>query len=399
MSQTSSMNLTCPLVSEDLIAKSEKIQILGEGSFGNVALYNTPLGRRVVKETKTEDKSIGYPPDFLTEVDMLFKLTPIKSVVKILGVCFDNDKKKGYLLLEPLDCNLAEWIRRNNFEQRIAQLPNIIKLIGGAIAMMHHFSLVHNDIKLNNILVNDKENFFKLADFGHAIHVTDSTSHYCGIRQYRPPVATNIYKSEFWAFMVVLVEVIIGNRLIVKKEDVESFYRPYISKTESNRLKFDLVTYLKSALTRGQFEMIPLSFWDFINPLINGEEIRIIECLSKIGTILNINVIDDVSKCISKSVEIHPRFNVIENEFRNRFKNIQLLKYFERFSRLYNKFLSIILEEQNLTDLDLKYYAEVVFVIIARGKALGFEYFNNQDKFLLFQRAFLMKVGYQIVVI
>lgn len=403
MSETSSINSTCPFVPNDFIGKSEKIQNLGSGSFGNVALYNTPLGRRVVKETKTEDKSLGYPPDFLTEVDMLFKLRSVKTVVTILGVCFDNDKKKGYILLEPLDINLSEWIKRNSFEQRIAQIPNIITMVGGAIAMMHHFSFIHNDVKPNNILVkrdNDtKDYIFKLADFGHATHVTDSNSHYCGIKQYRAPVATNIYKSEFWAFMVTLIEVIIGNRLMTKDDDVLNFYKPYLSRTDTNRMKFDLSTYLKSIITREQFEKIPSNFWTFVDPLINGQDIRINECLSKIGIILNINVINEVNKSISRSVDIHPRFNIIEDEYKNRLKLVQLSKYFDKFSRLYNKFLRLILEEQNLSDIDLKYYAEVAFIIIARGKAIKFEYFNNQDKFLLFQRAFLMKVGYQIVLL
>lgn len=405
-SHQSPINSTCSFVPSDFINKSERIQTLGSGTFGCVALYNTPLGRYVVKETKIADKSLGYPSDFLAEVDMLIKLRPIKTVVTLQGVCFDNDKKKGYILLEPLDSNLSQWARSTPYEQRVAQLPNIIVMVGGAISMMHHFSFIHNDVKTNNILVRKdpgtSETMFKLADFGNSVYITDASISYCGIEQYRPPQKRDIYTSEFWAFMVSLVEVILGgNRLVVINENEKaiSFYQPYIT-THLGRMRFDLARYLRTTLTTsGQFEMIPAAFWTFINPLINSQDISINECLSGIGISLNINVINEVYKSISKSVKIHPRFTIVENEFRNRFRSADLIKYFDRFSRLYNKFLSLAPENQHLSDNDLKHYAEVAFVIIARSKAVEFEYFRNQDIFLLFQRAFLMKVGYQIAVI
>ena len=403
-SHQSPINSTCSFVSSDFINKSERIQILGSGTFGCVALYNTPLGRYVVKETKIADKSLGYPSDFLAEVDMLIKLRPIKTVVTLQGVCFDNDKKKGYILLEPLDSNLSQWARKTSFDQRMTQLPNIIVMVGGAIAMMHHFSFVHNDIKTNNILVRKDretdENIFKLADFGNSVYVTDPSICYCGIEQYRPPQKCNIYISEFWAFLVSLIEIIIGGKRLVTTKKAIDFYQPYISTSHLGKIKFDLARYLKTALTEeGQFQMIPSTFWTFVGPLINGEDTCVSECLSRIGISLNINVINEVDKSISKTVKVRPRFSVVENEFRNRLRSVELSRYFERFSRLYNKFLSVTPENQYLNDLDLKHYAEVAFVIIARSKAGEFKYFKDQDIFLLFQRAFLMKVGYQIVVI
>lgn len=399
---------TYSFVSSDFINKSEKIQILGSGTFGCVALYNTPLGKYVVKETKdfnVNDKrhmSLGYPSDFIAEVDMLIKLRPLKTVVTLQGVCFDTAKKKGYILLEPLDSNLSQWARKTSFEERIAQLPNIITMIGCTIAMMHYFSFAHNDIKTNNILVHRNaetgEYIFKLADFGHSIYITDHSVHYCGIEQYCPPQPRGIFTSEFWAFMVSLVEVIIGNHLVTTEKAI-NFYRPYITITHLGRTIFDLSRYLQSKLKPEELKMIPSEFWKFVNPLINGSDSCITECLSQIGISLNINVIDEIYKNISRSVEIHPRFSIIENEFRSRFRSANLTKYFERFSRLYNKFLSLTPSDQHLSDTDIKHYAEVAYVIIARSKAGKFVHFNDSDMFLLFQRAFLMSVGYQTVVI
>jgi serine/threonine protein kinase len=403
MSEKNSSSSACNFVSNDFINKSKEIQLLGSGTFGRVALYNTPLGKHVIKGSKIEHKSLGYPSDFLTEVDMLFKLRPIKTIVNIQGVCFDTDRKKGYIVLEQLDCNLSQWIKQTPFEQRIDQMYNIINHIGATIAMMHHFSFIHNDIKPNNILVKKHKKtgkyIFKLADFGSAVHVTDPSVHYCGLRQYLPPLATNIYKTEFWAFMISLAEVIVGYKLVIKEEEHTNFYRPYLSTTNLNRMKFDLSKYLESALDKERFQMIPDVFWTFIDPLINGQDVKISDCLSKIGIVLNINLINEVNKSISKAVRIHPRFSVVADEFKNRLKSIHLLRYFDKFSRLFNKFLSLIPDDQNLSDTDLKYYAEVAFVIVTRSKADRFRYFENLDTFLSFQRAFLIKIGYQIILL
>jgi serine/threonine protein kinase len=359
----------------DFINKSKKIQSLGSGTFGYVALYDTPSGRYVIKETKVEDKSLGYPSDFLAEVDMLIKLRFIKNVVSIQGVCFSDNRKKGYIILEPLDSNLSEWSRRTPFNERMKQLPNIIKTIGSTIAIMHHFSFVHNDIKPNNILV--KEDVFKLADFGNSLHITNPNIQCCWVEQYRPPARKDIYVSEFWAFMVSLVEVITGKKVVT------DFYRPYW-----NGIKFDLSTYIKSSL-EDDFRLIPSIFWKFINPLINGKNVTISDCLLRIGIALNTNLIGDINENISKMTEI----KVIDYEFKNRLTLLHVPDRFERFTRLYNKFLSLTPE------LNDKRYAEVAFAIVARSKAVQFEYFQDLSTFLLFQRTFLMTIGYQINII
>lgn len=404
MTERWSANPSCSNISSDFINKSVEIKSLGSGTFGRVALYDTPLGQGVIKETKVEDKSLGYPSDFLTEVDMLFKLRPIKSVVSIKGVCFDNDKRKGYILLEPLDCNLSQWYTKTPFKERISQLLNIITMIGGTIGIMHHLSLVHNDLKPNNILVKEEDDglIFKLADFGTSAYIIDPNVHYCGIEQYKPPKISDIYHSEFWAFMVSLVEVIIGKKLVnIKKEDkCTLFYNSYLTPSISGmRPKFELPRYLKSVLTTKEYKMIPSKFWIFIDNLINGQDTNITNSLYKIGINLNTNLINEVSKCISRAVPIQPRFNLIEKEFKEKFTNVQLSsRYFDRFSRLYNKFLSLISEKQHLSSIDLRYYAEVAFVIVARSKAIKFDYFEEQEQFLLFERAFLNLIQYQTVI-
>lgn len=397
MSERCSEKINSSFISNDFLDKSIEIKSLGSGTFGRVALYDTPLGQLVIKETKIDHKSLGYPSDFLTEIDMLFKLRPVKTVVTIEGVFFDKDRRKGYVLLEPLDCNLSQWYSNNTFDFRISQLLNIITMVGGAIATMHYFSFVHNDLKPNNMLVKESgEMIFKLADLGTAAYIKDTNVHYCGIEQYKPPKIKNIFHSEFWAFMVSLVEVIIGKRLvnIKKDESCNLFYNLY---TKNN--KFDLSTYLKSVLTKQQYDKIPTKFWIFVDDLINDRETNIIDALDKIGINMNQDLLNQVDKCISKEVPNQKRFRMIESEYRQKFINVGLsARHFDRFVRLYNKFLDTVPSTQHLSSIDFKYYAEVAFIIIARNKATKFDYFTDQEEFLLFERAFLTLIQYQTVI-
>lgn len=393
------MNSACSFVPRDFLARSTRRQTLGEGTFGTVTLYDTPDGPRVVKETKLQDKSLGYPPDFLNELDMLIKLKPVKSVVTLHSFCFDNDQKRGYILLEPLDSNLSRWARRTPFEERIRLIPTLITTIGGALGVMHYFNLLHNDIKTNNILVDtvDGETIFKLADFGKSYYVTSNNLQYGGIDRYSPPEDRDVFSSELWGFMVCLIEVIIGGYKMISGESPSSFYSKYTSMSSRGKIRFDLPKFLRSRLSNDEIELIPRSFWNFIEPIIRYHPITMAGALSRIGISLNSNVINNVDRLISKSCPTQYDFRIVEKRFRNKFYYLDMMDRFERFSRLMNKFL--LLFYQPLQTIDLLKYAEVAFVIIGKKKVKKFTYFEDQDTFLLYQRVFLMTIGYQIYIL
>lgn len=390
------MNPTCSLVSTDFLNKSVQLTTLGEGTFGSVFLYKTPRGKLVVKETKMQHKSLGYPPDFLNEVDMLVKLKSVKSVVDIEAICFDNEERKGYLFMEPLQCNLAEWAKKTSFKNRMQHIRNLIIMIGGALGIMHHFSLIHNDMKTNNILVNEDHNgpIFKLADFGKSCHVLNPDMRYHGIAKYRPPTSQDVYHSELWAFMVVLVEVILGGQRMVVGSDISDFYNEYSSYTSYGRDRFEMREYLSKHLSRENYRMIPDDFWDFVKPIYRGRDTDVITMLNNIGISLNNRVIESVDKCISREVPYQRDFYIVEGKFRRQFRLLGMTSMYSKFVQLFNKFLTLL--DQSLTPIDLKYYAEVAFVIIAQRKVKHFEYFEDLDTFLKFQRAFLITIGYQI---
>lgn len=386
------MSYTIP---SDFIERSTKLETLGEGTFGSVSLYDTPLGRCVVKETKLSHRSLGYPPDFLNEVDTLMKLRPLKTVVTIKAVVYDEHQRKGFLCMEALDCNLSEWSRRNPFHRRIEYLGNIIEMIGSTLAMMHYFSLIHNDMKTNNILVQETSTgpFFKLADFGKSRFLTDSDAAYGAIEKYRPPASTSVYHSEYWAFMVSLTEVILGGHRMVNMESVDEFYEKYSKRSG----RFDLKRYLKNNLTSEEFAAIPRDFWKFVEPVLRSRRARVVGGLSDISVHLNMNTVHEIDACISREGSIDGQFFTIRNEFKQRFAEVGASDEFPRFTRVFNKFLSSI--DQPVKKLYLKRYAEVAFVTVAPKKVTELNYFDDMHEFLLYHRAFLTSIGYQINVL
>lgn len=376
---------------KDFIIKSKKLETLGEGTFGTVCLYDTPLGRYVVKTTKISDKSLGYPSDFLTEVDALIKFRCLNNIIKLSAVFFDGEDKKGYILLEQMDSNLSIWSKKNSFSKRIECLPNAIKQIGGVLRIMHTFKFVHNDMKTNNILVKYQsgETIFKLADFGKTCYVREgSRNEYGAIEKYKPPMHTNMYSSEYWSFFVVITEMLLGGTRMVNIGNTETFYYQYWTDN-----KFDLVRYLKKTLTLEEFKQIPQIYWDISYPITRDLSASLISVMSTLDPI-DSSKIREITKTISKSEPKHEDINKIYNEFREYFRHIGLENYLERFVRLLNKF--IICVKEPLDRETLRCYAEVAYVIIAKSKAENYNVFKNQNDFLTYQRAFITKLKFQI---
>lgn len=427
-------------VDADFLDKSTKVKDLGEGTFGSVALYETPKGRYVIKQTKLSNKSPGYPPDLLAEIDMLMKLRPLENVIRLEGACFDSKEKKGFMLLEYLDTDLGRWIKHNDFNRRMKYLPRLISQIGGVLELMHRFGFIHNDIKSNNILVKETSNgpIFKLADFGKAAQVSDERKPYGGIERYRPPAHSNIYYSESWAFMICLTEVVIGHKL-ARHMSIKDFYNIYMVKNN-----LDLKRYIKRQLEGDDCDDIPRSFWKVVYPIIDDYHLQQDRRRHGKYRKFDLNGLSGlssrsfrlVSEGLSRPERTHPGFIEIKDEFYKYFVQIKSEQLFESFAYLMNKFLW---NGPSLNPASIKCYAEVAMIILIKNKTrptsfkktslsfvpphnpllspsmYGFGshrttsrtggldedewiYFDSLNMFLEFERAFLAVLGFQVII-
>jgi len=400
------MPTICSFADPDLLSKSRKLSDLGSGTFGSVALYETPLGKYVVKETRKSDQSFGYPPDFITEIDALFKFRPIATIIQIEGVCFDTSQRRGFILLEAMQTNLRKWFLDASYEKRLEALPHLISQIGGALAIMHKMGFVHGDIKHNNVLANSGTDF-KLADFGKCTYVTNLHSHYGAISRYQPYQHGTIFYDELYAFCVVLVETIIGANMISlprgasdQEEDkvIRNFYRQYRLLTTG---AFDVQTFLKERLDREKFKMIPDIFWGYVLPIFINMDGDANKALTRVGLSISTQTLQSVRDNVSVQETLHPKLELVQKRILKILNNVSYRKagrYMSLFERLMSKFL-YSKKGSRINDEGIKYYSEVALVIILGKRYNHPDLFENEAQLLLLQRSFLEVVGYQSIVL
>ena len=379
------------LLSDDDFSECEYIKDLGQGTFGSVALYNTPAGECAIKESVKSSNKVGYSPAFLNELDTLRKFSAVEGIVNLRGVYFSQESGTGYILLENMDENLKQWFKRTPIRERLEHLPDIIRSIGEALGVMHSFSYIHNDIKPNNILVKDGK--FKLADFGHSMHISNNYGQYAGLVEYHPPVTRNVYNTETWALMVVLIEVIIGKSMISSRSAHASFYK----KHSSRRGIFNAPAFIRTCLTEDEFDTIPNEFWEFIQPLLSGAE-SIYPCLGNMGCVIHNDTLKNVGRGLSRRVDIDSRTKGVSKVYSSElcysngpYKDPKKVKMFENIMALF-----LLRGGTELDETDILMYGEVVLSLVLRGRLKRLTRFKNHKDFLIFQRALLSVIGYQI---
>lgn len=395
----------CSISGIDLIHKSVNLGDVGEGTYGTVSLYDTPQGKLIIKKTKLDERSLGYAVDFLTEIDMLLKLRAMSNVVKLYDMCFDIYGKKGYIVMEPLTTDLKRWYRTVSIETRITHLSDLIRGVGGTLAVMNSFTLIHNDIKPNNILVRvaGDELMFKLSDFGKSARVTPETV-YGGIDTYVPPgTRHNVYFVEYWAFLIVLMETIIGKRLnkisLSSSIEMSAYYKLMVIDN-----KFPIKKILQDNLSGEQYALIPDIFWKFVQPLIccdcyNADNnCAIVDGFVAAGVQFSPTVVAEVAASISRVVPDQPVLLTLGDEFKKRIVSKHPEVIYENFRRLVNKFFS--LDTYQYDEITIKRYAEVALIIALRHHRIsGYKYFSDVATFIMYQRHFLSTIDYQIIII
>lgn len=293
------------------LSSFKSIDTLGKGAFGEVKSYNT--GKRVVAIKKISMKEgRGVPLTLLMELDMMRKFSSLNSVVDIYGISMDSIRKTGdrfgYIIMEKLDTDLMNWLLRTNFKNRMSELHSIIRRVGGTLAVMHRYGIVHNDFKNNNVLISFSRDGmrYKLTDFGKSRYVDSRYMYYDGLEIDSPPYTCDVFHSEYYAFVVNMIKVIDHDRIISgKKEDFYNKYRMKegICKQLFKGVKTDFIDfplYLSEILSSDEYNAIPDFFWKFITPLVLDKESTIEDGLREIGIGLSKEVLDMVNGSIAK---------------------------------------------------------------------------------------------------
>ena len=102
----------------------------------------------------------------LTEIELLKVIGSHPHIIKLIDVL--EDDKHFYVVLEYLEGrDLFEFMNRNFMNETKAR--KIVYSVFRAVKYLHNFGIVHRDIKLENIVMNSRDNLKalpKLIDFG-----------------------------------------------------------------------------------------------------------------------------------------------------------------------------------------------------------------------------------------
>ncbi|KAG4914070.1 hypothetical protein JHK82_054652 [Glycine max] len=264
----------------------EKI-CLGRGSTGQVYRGVLPSGQLVAIKHLTKSNT---SESFTREVEGLSRLRH-PNLVCLFGSCIEGDER--YLVYEfCANGNLAQHLLRRDSHLTWETRVRILRDCSYALKYLHHHiegCVVHRDIKLTNILLNEKYQA-KLSDFGLAkvMGITESKvfTDVRGTIGYMDPEYMSNAKltcaSDVYSFGIVALQILSGQKVIELDLDAR-----------------DQLTRKARDVSMGKR---PLS--DFEDPRLNGKVDK-----ADFEAILQIAVL-----CVAKSSKGRPTIELVFEE-------------------------------------------------------------------------------------
>ena len=196
----------------------EIIKKIGDGGMAFVYKAKDILLNRIVAvkvlrpEFVDDDEFLGK---FKREAEAVASLSH-PNIVNVYDV--GEDGKVHYIVMEYIDGqNLKEIIKNEGTLDEYTSL-DITKQIAMALSAAHKKGIIHRDIKPHNILISNEGRVVKVADFGIAKAVSNSTMtnigsiigsvHYFSPEQAKGKFVSN--NADLYSLGIVLYEMIIG---------------------------------------------------------------------------------------------------------------------------------------------------------------------------------------------
>lgn len=184
---------------------------IGRGAFGTIRLAEEKRTKRkvVLKILRKKDmQEARFEDQVRREVELH---THLVHPHIIRAYAFFQDNQYMYLVLEyASQGSLKEVLKHRPLKN---EAPRIIRQLCLALQYLHDHDILHRDVKLENILL-DESGAVKLADLGWAVRTKKRRTTVCGTEEYFAPevVAKRPYgpKVDVWCVGVVAHELLLG---------------------------------------------------------------------------------------------------------------------------------------------------------------------------------------------
>ena len=229
--------------------KFEKLETLGEGSFGKVLLvkeinpknsldskkYAIKTNKRLIHKSDDPNNLKIENPMEINHLE-LRELTNMRknnhpNLINLEDFHISEVDNEIWKLMEYIHLNLGTFFKKNKNNKKVMNEKFFKKIsyqILDGINYLHKNRIMHRDLKLDNILYDDKKNIIKIIDFGLSRQFDyDINSEYTivGTRPYRPPevpLGSKHYDNSFdiWSIGCILVEICTQLYLFAAKDSL-----------------------------------------------------------------------------------------------------------------------------------------------------------------------------------
>jgi len=248
-----------PLKMERFLIKSQKLELLGEGSFGEVfkmndSTVNKTVAVKMLKPVYGIDQKV-FRKLIENEVDILKHL---QENCQSYFSCYHDYLKKGnnhVIVMEFLDqyydldrfiCTRVDWT--NGKSWNLSQLKKIqLNLIKG-LTVLHQSGIAHNDLKSENIMINPNTLDIKYIDFGGACFGNNCThedsaniatleyASYERLNYITKPNLKQLQSADRWALGMTFYDLILGCRAVQNQiKNVDFWIRKAMIRKEFKR--------------------------------------------------------------------------------------------------------------------------------------------------------------------
>ncbi|KAE9590337.1 putative protein-serine/threonine kinase CMGC-CDK-CRK7-CDK9 family [Lupinus albus] len=211
----------------------QKLDKIGQGTYSSVfQAREVESGRmfalKKVRFDNLQPESIRF---MAREITILRRLDH-PNIMKLEGIITSRQSNSIYLVFEYMEHDLAGLVSRPDIMFTDSQIKCYMRQLLSGIEHCHVRGIMHRDIKVSNILVNN-DGILKIADFGLANTISPNNKHPLTSRVvtlwYRPPEllmgSTNYGVSvDLWSVGCVFAELYLGKPILKGRTEVEQLH-------------------------------------------------------------------------------------------------------------------------------------------------------------------------------
>ncbi|KAE9605077.1 hypothetical protein Lal_00036681 [Lupinus albus] len=212
----------------------EKLDKIGEGTYSSVFQAREIETGRIVALKKVRFNT--FQPEsirFMAREIIILRALDHPNIMKLEGIITSHLSNSIYLVFEYMEHDLAGLLSSPNIKFSDSQIKCYMRQLLSGIEHCHLRGIMHRDIKVSNILVNN-EGVLKIGDFGLANAVSPNNKHPLTSRVvtlwYRPPellMGSTQYgvSVDLWSVGCVFAELFLGKPILKGRTEVEQLHK------------------------------------------------------------------------------------------------------------------------------------------------------------------------------